>query len=215
MIVAGAFTVFVLGLRHGADPDHLAAIDNVTRSAYPRTPFLSRFVGTMFAGGHTIMVLAISALVGLVGTRFAAHGAAIETAGTCVSIAVLVAIAIANVRQLRAGADRVTGAKLRLLPRTLREGTNALLAIPIGFLFGFRFRDVESNRDLCGRIRQRCRSPRRGVGRHDVLARNDLHRHARLAAGTSADLVPRAESSGADARLDRVGDRTRACGRGV
>lgn len=139
MIVEGAFTVFVLGLRHGADPDHLAAIDNVTRSAYPRTPLLSRFVGTMFAGGHTVMVLAISALVGLVGTRFAAHGAAIETAGTCVSIVVLIAIAIANLRQLRAGGDRVAGAKLRLLPRTLREGTNALLAIPIGLLFGFGF----------------------------------------------------------------------------
>jgi len=27
MIVSGAFTVFALGLRHGADPDHLAAID--------------------------------------------------------------------------------------------------------------------------------------------------------------------------------------------
>ncbi len=139
MIVASAFTVFALGLRHGADPDHLAAIDNVTRSAYPRTPRLSRFVGTMFAGGHTVMVLAISALVGLLGTRFAAQGPAIETAGTCISIVVLVAIAAANLRQLRAGGDRVAGAKLRLLPRALRDGTNALLAIPIGLLFGFGF----------------------------------------------------------------------------
>jgi high-affinity nickel-transport protein len=139
MIVASAFTVFALGLRHGADPDHLAAIDNVTRSAYSRTPRLSRFVGTMFAGGHTVMVLAISALVGVLGTRFAAHGAAIETAGTYVSIVVLIAIAAANLRQLRAGGDRIAGAKLRLLPRALREGTNALLAIPIGLLFGFGF----------------------------------------------------------------------------
>lgn len=141
MIGISAFTVFVLGLRHGADPDHLAAIDNVTRNAYAKTPLLSRFVGTMFAGGHSIMVLAISAIVGLLGARFAAHGAMIELIGTWVSIVVLVGIAAVNIRQLTNGSalDRLRGAKTRLLPRALREGTNALLAIPIGLLFGFGF----------------------------------------------------------------------------
>jgi high-affinity nickel-transport protein len=140
MIGLRAFTVFALGLRHGADPDHLAAIDNVTRNAYTKTPLLSRFVGTLFAGGHSIMVLALSALVGLLGARFAAHGALIETIGTGVSIVVLVGIAVLNLRALR-GADttRLAGAKTRLLPRALRDGTNALFAIPIGLLFGFGF----------------------------------------------------------------------------
>ncbi len=140
MIGLSAFTVFALGLRHGADPDHLAAIDNVTRNAYGKTPFLSRFVGTMFAGGHSIMVLALSALVGLLGTRFAAHGQLIETIGTWISIVVLLGIAALNLRQL-AGGDRtrLAGAKTRLLPRALRDGTSALLAIPIGLLFGFGF----------------------------------------------------------------------------
>ena len=139
MIGSSAFTVFVLGMRHGADPDHLAAIDNVTRNAYVKTPLLSRFVGTLFAGGHTIMVLAISVLIGLLGTRFAAHGEAIERIGAWVSIIVLFAIAGMNVRALRAGSMRVAGAKTRLLPRRLREGSSALLAVPIGLLFGFGF----------------------------------------------------------------------------
>jgi high-affinity nickel-transport protein len=140
MIGLSAFTVFALGLRHGADPDHLAAIDNVTRNAYTKTPLLSRFVGTMFAGGHSIMVLALSALVGLLGARFSAHGQLIETIGTWVSIVVLFAIAGLNVRQLRCGdGSRLAGAKTRLLPRALRDGTNALFAIPIGLLFGFGF----------------------------------------------------------------------------
>jgi high-affinity nickel-transport protein len=139
VIGAGAFTVFVLGMRHGADPDHLAAIDNVTRNAYTKTPLLSRFVGTLFAGGHTVMVLAISALIGLLGARFAAHGEAIERIGAWVSIAVLLAIAALNLRALRTGSLRVAGAKTRLLPRRLREGSSALLAIPIGLLFGFGF----------------------------------------------------------------------------
>src|SRR5271154_4908716 len=140
MIATSAFTVFVLGLRHGADPDHLAAIDNVTRNAYERTPLLSRFVGTFFAAGHTVMVLAISALVGFLGEHFAAHGAMIELIGTWVSIVVLIAIAAVNIRQVASGdTSRIGGAKTRLLPRALREGTNALLAIPIGLLFGFGF----------------------------------------------------------------------------
>jgi nickel/cobalt transporter (NiCoT) family protein len=139
VIGSSAFTVFVLGMRHGADPDHLAAIDNVTRNAYVKTPLLSRFVGTLFAGGHTIMVLAISVLIGLLGTRFAAHGQTIERIGTWVSIVVLLAIAAMNVRALRSGSMRVAGAKTRLLPRRLRDGSSALLAIPIGLLFGFGF----------------------------------------------------------------------------
>jgi high-affinity nickel-transport protein len=139
VIGPGAFAVFVLGLRHGADPDHLAAIDNVTRNAYERTPRLSRFVGTLFAGGHAAMVLAISALVGLLGARMVARGEQIERIGTWISIVVLLAVAAMNLRALRAGSLRIAGVKTRLLPRRLREGSSALLAIPIGVLFGFGF----------------------------------------------------------------------------
>ncbi len=140
MIFSSAFTVFVLGLRHGADPDHLAAIDNVTRNSYERTPLLSRFVGTLFAGGHSVMILAISAIVGLLGSHFTAQGAMIETIGTWISIIVLFAIAAVNAMQLRNGTiTHVAGAKTRLLPARLRNGTNALIAIPIGLLFGFGF----------------------------------------------------------------------------
>jgi nickel/cobalt transporter (NiCoT) family protein len=140
VLVTNAFTVYALGLRHGADPDHLAAIDNVTRNSYEREPLLSRFVGALFAGGHTVMVLAIAALVGFLGTRFAAHGALVETIGTWISIVVLFAIAAANIRQLLLGqTDRVNGVKTRFLPRALRNGTSAWLAVPIGLLFGFGF----------------------------------------------------------------------------
>lgn len=139
MIGLGAFTVFALGLRHGADPDHLAAIDNLTRNSYDRKPWLSRFCGTLFAGGHSVMVLSIAAIVGLLGARFAAHGALIETIGTWISIVVLVAIAIVNLQQLRYGATRIRGAKTRLLPRALREAESPWLAVPVGLLFGFGF----------------------------------------------------------------------------
>jgi nickel/cobalt transporter (NiCoT) family protein len=140
MILASVFTVFALGLRHGADPDHLAAIDNVTRNSYARMPFLSRFVGTLFALGHSVMVLVIAAIVGYLGARFAAHSQVVELIGTWISIAILVLLAGANIRQLTAASGQtIAGVRTRLLPKALREGTSALLAIPIGLLFGVGF----------------------------------------------------------------------------
>ena len=140
MIGTTAFSAFVLGLRHGADPDHLAAIDNLTRNSIRRAPLLSRFVGALFAMGHTAMVLAIALLVGFLGAHFAGHSAAIETAGTWLSIIVLLALALANLRELqRGGNDRIIGLKSRLLPRALRRATSPLVAIPVGFLFGVGF----------------------------------------------------------------------------
>ncbi|MDE2481098.1 MAG: hypothetical protein KGN02_02780 [bacterium] len=140
MIFSNAFTVYALGLRHGADPDHLAAIDNLTRNSADRAPRLSRFVGAIFAGGHTVMVLAIAALVGFLGTKFAAHGALVEHIGTWISIVVLLGIAAINLRQLAAGQnDRLFGLKTRMLPRALREGSSPWLALPVGLLFGFGF----------------------------------------------------------------------------
>src|ERR1039457_5440215 len=135
-----AFTVFVVGLRHGADPDHLAAIDSLTRNSLSAGARFSRFVGTLFAGGHSIMVLSIAALAGLLGSRLAMHGALLETIGTWVSIVTLFAIAAFNIRQLllnRVGA--MTGVKPALLPKALRAATSPLAAIPIGLLFGLGF----------------------------------------------------------------------------
>jgi high-affinity nickel-transport protein len=139
MIGLDAFAVFALGLRHGADPDHIAAIDNMTRNAFERKPFLSRFVGTLFAGGHSVMVLSIAALVGLLGTHLGRYGDTIETIGTWISIAVLVGIAVLNLRQLKDGDGRIAGVKTRLLPRVLREATSPWIALPVGLLFGFGF----------------------------------------------------------------------------
>jgi high-affinity nickel-transport protein len=135
-----AFTVFALGLRHGADPDHLAAIDNLTRNSIGARERLSRFVGTMFAGGHSLMVLSIAMLAGMLGSRIAVHGATIEAVGTWVSIVTLFAIAGMNVRQLRLGrGGSVAGLKSALIPKALRAATNPLAAIPVGLLFGLGF----------------------------------------------------------------------------
>lgn len=140
MIATGAFTVFALGLRHGADPDHLAAIDNMTRNSIRARPRLSRYIGTLFAGGHTLMVLAIAAMIGFASARLSANSQRIEDAGTVISIVVLVLLACLNLRQLASGqTDRIAGTKTRLLPACLRNAATPWVAIPVGLLFGFGF----------------------------------------------------------------------------
>ncbi len=139
MIGTDVFAVFALGLRHGADPDHIAAIDNMTRNSFEKKPWLSRFVGTLFAGGHSIMVLSIAALVGIVGSHLGSYGATIERIGTWISIAVLIAIALLNLQQMRGGGVRPVGVKSRLMPKALREATSPWVAVPVGLLFGFGF----------------------------------------------------------------------------
>jgi nickel/cobalt transporter (NiCoT) family protein len=134
------FSVFVLGLRHGADPDHLAAIDNLTRNGLKVSSRLARFAGTLFAGGHSIMVLAIAGLAGLLGVKIAVHRDLLETVGTWVSIFVLFGLGAFNIGQLIRGASgSVIGFKAAALPTALRRATTPLAAIPIGVLFGLGF----------------------------------------------------------------------------
>jgi high-affinity nickel-transport protein len=129
--------VFVIGLRHGADPDHLAAIDNLTRNANDRMPRTSRFVGTLFAVGHSAMVLATAVLAAEVGARIGHLSDAFERAGALASIAVLLLMAVLNIVALARG--QTATFRTRLLPRALREATHPLVAIPIGALFGVGF----------------------------------------------------------------------------
>ncbi|TAM77738.1 nickel permease [bacterium] len=136
-----AATVFALGLRHGADPDHLAAIDNLTRNSMERHPTLSRFIGALFAGGHSLMVVGIALVIGLIGARLSSHGALLESLGTWISIVTLFLIAglnIATLRTRKAGAAPA-GLKSALLPHRLRYATSAYAAIPVGLLFGLGF----------------------------------------------------------------------------
>jgi nickel/cobalt transporter (NiCoT) family protein len=134
----GTLTVFVLGMRHGADPDHLAAIDNVTRNSHAHKPRLSRFTGFFFAAGHSMMVLSLAVFFSSL-TVAVAGRAWLEALGTWLSIAILLLIAALNVRALLRNEPRPSGPKARLLPRLLREARNPLVALPIGLLFGLGF----------------------------------------------------------------------------
>jgi nickel/cobalt transporter (NiCoT) family protein len=81
--------VFALGLRHGFDPDHLVAIDGMTRSTK------SRWCGLFFSLGHGVAVTLIGIAVAVAATEWQAP-AWLEQAGALISIGVLLLLGIAN-----------------------------------------------------------------------------------------------------------------------
>ncbi len=67
--------VFLLGLRHGFDPDHLIAIDGLARSS--KRDELRRWNGVFFSLGHGVVVTLVGLAVALAAS--ARHRSAIAT----------------------------------------------------------------------------------------------------------------------------------------
>src|SRR5512141_358518 len=87
--------VFLLGLKHGLDPDHLAVIDGLTRYNAGRRPRLARWSGLIFSAGHGVVVMGVAISVATVASEWRAPRW-LEDAGTWISIAFLALLGIAN-----------------------------------------------------------------------------------------------------------------------
>ena len=122
--------VFLLGLKHGLDPDHLAAIDGLTRFNAASRPRVSRWSGLLFSAGHGLVVTAIAVAVATVASEWRAP-AWLEDAGAWISIAFLTLLGVANLssvlRTPRGAPVRPVGLRGRLFARLLHSR-------PLGFL---------------------------------------------------------------------------------
>ena len=52
----GLSLIFLLGLRHGLDPDHIAIIDGISMRLTQQKNKLAPWVGTLFALGHGLVI---------------------------------------------------------------------------------------------------------------------------------------------------------------
>ena len=103
---------FLLGLRHGMDPDHLAMVDNLTRYNAQAAPRVARWCGAWFSLGHGMLVMLVAAGLALLSDgRLLPHW--LEAAGQLVSAVLLLAIGLLNLRQ---------AASTHVHPITLRAG---------------------------------------------------------------------------------------------
>lgn len=139
--LALAILVFVLGLKHGFDADHLATIDGLTRFNTRRRPGLARYCGVLFSLGHGAVVIAIALAVGTLASHWQPPEW-LETFGAWVSIVFLFALGLLNVRAvLNAAPDEVVrpvGLKGRFLGRLAETASPGLIAL-VGALFALSF----------------------------------------------------------------------------
>ena len=104
VLLGTAALAYSLGLRHGLDADHIAAVDNVMRRLMQdgKRPVA---VGFFFALGHSTVVVVASAAVALAASAFAERFAGLreigDIVGTSASALFLFAIATANLVVLR------------------------------------------------------------------------------------------------------------------
>lgn len=133
--------VFVLGFKHGLDPDHLAAIDGLTRynaQAGQRRP---RFVGLLFSLGHGAAVVLVAFLFATV-LKHARVPEWTAASGTAFSSAFLFLLGGLNLRSaLRSEVShhfRPIGLRSSFLGGLFRTG-NPLLIACIGALFAISF----------------------------------------------------------------------------
>lgn len=134
-----AALVFALGLRHGFDPDHLVAIDGMTRSTN------SRWCGLFFSLGHGVAVTLIGVAVAVAATEWHAP-AWLEQAGALISIAILLLLGVANLAALlRTPAHSpvaLVGLRGRWLAGRLARASHPALIASVGAAFAVSFDTV-------------------------------------------------------------------------
>lgn len=134
-----ATLVFALGLRHGFDPDHLAAIDGMTRSTS------SRWCGLFFSLGHGVAVTLIGVALALAATQWQVPQW-LGHAGSAISIAILLTLGAANAAALArtpAGRPvRLIGMRAQWLSERLARANHPALIACIGAAFAVSFDSV-------------------------------------------------------------------------
>jgi high-affinity nickel-transport protein len=142
--LALAALVLVLGVKHGLDPDHLVAIDGLTRFNSRVDRRLARWCGALFSLGHGAVVLLVALAVGLATDRWIVPGW-FEELGTWISVGFLAALGLLNLFAVlgtpRERVVRPVGVRGRLFGRLTRTSRPGAIVL-VGALFALSFDTV-------------------------------------------------------------------------
>jgi nickel/cobalt transporter (NiCoT) family protein len=131
--------VFLLGLRHGLDPDHVAVIDNLTFLALDERPGWAAWTGTFFAIGHSLSVTLVALGVAWASGQFMWPGWIVPVVDVMI-VALLLLVGLMNLRALLTpGNYTPVGWRQKLVPARLRTSSHPLAVIGVGMIFGLVF----------------------------------------------------------------------------
>lgn len=130
---------FALGVRHGTDADHLAAIDALTRDSHVGAPRLAPYCGAWFAAGHSALVVVLACSLSLLAQAWTPPGW-LEGVGKSISAIILVGLGVYNIRvALRPGGSAApVGLRSSAFSR-LFNCTRAWQVALVGALFALSF----------------------------------------------------------------------------
>ena len=133
-VAGSAALALALGLRHGLDADHLAAIDGLTRFNTLRRREFAPYCGALFSAGHGGAIVLAAALL----TGFSSAWTPptwLEWTGKFISAATLLYLGALNLRRRQVA---LTGLRSNLLGVVLRS-SRAWQIVLVGALFAMSF----------------------------------------------------------------------------
>ena len=132
---SGMALFFLLGLRHGIEPDHIAAINGLTLRAHDHRERHAPWTGTLFALGHGLAIAAIAVGVSLLAASVSLPATLVQVIDW-LPIVLLTLLGAWNLRALLApGAYRPSSVRMKLIPAGLRDRTDLWSTVAIGLMF--------------------------------------------------------------------------------
>ncbi len=131
--------LFILGLRHGLDPDHITVIDNYTYRLHENKNAWSRWVGTLFTLGHGVMVTLIALTLSYLKNHFEVPSW-VDFLLNWLPMVLLLVMGIGNIISLsQAKIGNSLSIKKHLIPKFLDKNLNPFTVFLTGIIFGFIF----------------------------------------------------------------------------
>lgn len=135
----GFIILFVLGLRHGLDPDHITVIDGYTYRLHLTKSVWTRWVGTLFTFGHGIMVTVIALTLCILKNNYEMP-VMLDVIVEWLSSSMLLVIGISNLIYLTQKKQAPSrGIRKWLLPKYFSNNINPFTVVVTGVIFGFIF----------------------------------------------------------------------------
>lgn len=139
MELSGIMLMFLLGLRHGFDPDHIAIIDAMSVRLSDSHKKLAQWTGTLFAIGHGSVVTTIAVMISIYSHAWNFTDDVWKILEWLPGL-VLIIVGLMNLRILLKADDyRPRGVKFMFIPKRLKNSSSPFAIVLIGVLFAMVF----------------------------------------------------------------------------